>query len=61
MSQGVSVSLSDVQAQLPALRVSLSRVGVTEVEKIVRVQQGGDEQLFSARLQCFVDLGRDQK
>jgi len=34
---------------------------VTEVEKIVRFRQGGTEQLFSARLQCFVDLGRDQK
>jgi GTP cyclohydrolase-4 len=61
MSRGASVSLNDVQAQLPALRVSLSRVGVTEVEKIVRVTQGGNEQLFSARLECFVDLGRDQK
>ena len=61
MPQGVSVPHLDVQAQLPALRVSLSRVGVTEVEKIVRFKQGGIEQLFSARLQCFVDLGRDQK
>jgi GTP cyclohydrolase I/GTP cyclohydrolase-4 len=61
MSQGVSVSLNDVQAQVPALRVGLSRVGVTAVEKIVRVKQGGSEQLFSARLECFVDLGRDQK
>ena len=61
MPQGVSVSQPDVQAQQPALRVSLSRVGVTEVEKIVRFRQGGTEQLFSARLQCFVDLGRDQK
>ncbi len=61
MPQGVRVPDHDVQAQLPALRVSLSRVGVTEVEKIVRVNQGGNEQLFSARLQCFVDLGRDQK
>jgi GTP cyclohydrolase-4 len=61
MPQGVSVSQPDVQAQPPSLRVSLSRVGVTEVEKIVRFRQGGVEQLFSARLQCFVDLGRDQK
>ncbi len=61
MSQGASVSLNDVQAQLPALRVSLSRVGVTAVEKIVRVKHGGNEQLFSARMECFVDLGRDQK
>jgi GTP cyclohydrolase I/GTP cyclohydrolase-4 len=61
MPQGVSIPDHDVQSQPPALRVSLSRVGVTEVEKIVRFQQGGAEQLFSARLQCFVDLGRDQK
>ena len=61
MPQGVSVPNLDVQAQLPALRVSLSRVGVTEVEKIVRFRQGDAEQLFSARLECFIDLGRDQK
>src|SRR5215213_9623591 len=61
MPQGVRTPDHDVQAQLPALRVSLSRVGVTEVEKIVRVSQGGSEQLFSARLQCFVDLGPQQK
>jgi GTP cyclohydrolase I/GTP cyclohydrolase-4 len=61
MPSGVSAPHDDVQAQRPGLRVSLSRVGVTEVEKIVRVQQDGHEQLFSARLQCFVDLGRDQK
>ncbi len=61
MAQGVKVSQPDVQAQLPTLRVSLSRVGVTEVEKIVRFRQAGVEQFFSARLQCFVDLGRDQK
>jgi GTP cyclohydrolase-4 len=61
MPQGVKAPQLDVQAQLPTLRVSLSRVGVTEVEKIVRFSQGGAEQLFSARLQCFVDLGRDQK
>ena len=46
MPQRVKVSQPDVQAQLPSLRVSLSRVGVTEVEKIVRFRQGGVEQLF---------------
>ena len=50
----------DVQAQLPTLRVSLSRVGVTGVEKVIRIRQDGAEQLFSARLQCFVDLGPRQ-
>jgi GTP cyclohydrolase IV len=61
MPQGLSASDPDVQAQSPSLRVSLSRVGVTEIEKIVRIRQNGEEQLFSARLQCFVDLGPQQK
>jgi GTP cyclohydrolase I/GTP cyclohydrolase-4 len=61
MPPGVSVPDLDVQGQLPTLRVSLSRVGVTAVEKIVRFRQGGQEQLFSARLECFVDLGPNQK
>ncbi|MFP5364949.1 MAG: GTP cyclohydrolase MptA, partial [Thermoleophilia bacterium] len=61
MPQSLSARDTDVQAQAPNLRVSLSRVGVTEIEKIVRIRQNGDEQLFSARLQCFVDLGPRQK
>ena len=61
MSHSLSAPGSDVQAQTPSLRVSLSRVGVTEIEKIVRIRQNGEEQLFSARLQCFVDLGAQQK
>jgi len=52
-----TASQPDVQAQLPTLHVSLSRVGVTGVEKVIRVQ----DQLFSARLECFVDLGPKQK
>jgi GTP cyclohydrolase I/GTP cyclohydrolase-4 len=61
MPQSLSAPGPDVQAQTPSLRVSLSRVGVTEIEKIVRIRQNGEEQLFSARLQCFVDLGAQQK
>jgi GTP cyclohydrolase IV len=51
----------DVQASPPTIHVSLSRVGVTGVEKIIRIGQPGEEQLFSARLECFVDLGPRQK
>ncbi len=54
-------TLDDVQAQAPTLLVSLSRVGVTGVEKVIRISQDGSEQLFSARLDCFVDLGPQQK
>jgi GTP cyclohydrolase-4 len=47
----------DVQARAPVIAVGLSRVGVTGVEKVVRIR----EQLFFARFDCFVDLSRDQK
>jgi GTP cyclohydrolase I/GTP cyclohydrolase-4 len=54
---------ADVQASRPTVHVSLSRVGVTNVEKIIRLngRDGGREQLFSAHLDCFVDLGPRQK
>src|SRR5581483_9573922 len=59
--QSSSVSVADVQAQLPSVQVSLSRVGVTGVEKVIRIQQNGGEQLFSARFECVVELGPNQK
>jgi GTP cyclohydrolase-4 len=52
---------SDVQARRPATQVGLSRVGVTGVEKVVRIASNGREQLFYAELECFVDLGPQQK
>src|ERR1700733_16181527 len=52
---------TDVQAQPPALALSLSRVGVTGVEKVIRLRQNATEQLFSARFECVVDLGPGQK
>jgi GTP cyclohydrolase-4 len=61
MAQALDISTPDIQAQTPRLPLSLSRVGVTGIEKIVRIRQGDQEQLFSAQLECFVDLGRDQK
>jgi GTP cyclohydrolase IV len=60
-SQPSNVSLVDVQAQPPALAVSLSRVGVTGVEKVIRLRQNGVEQLFSAQFECVIELGADQK
>jgi GTP cyclohydrolase I/GTP cyclohydrolase-4 len=47
----------DVQARAPAVALGLSRVGVTGVEKVVRIR----EELFFARLDCFVDLASEQK
>jgi GTP cyclohydrolase IV len=51
----------DVQSQLPTVQLGLSRVGVTGVEKIIRIRHNGNEQLFSARFECVVDLGPNQK
>src|SRR4051795_11867103 len=56
-----TITIEDVQSQPPTLRVSLSRVGVTNVEKVIRIASNGSEQLYSARLDCFVDLGPRQK
>jgi GTP cyclohydrolase I/GTP cyclohydrolase-4 len=57
----LSASTPDVQAQAPSVHISLSRVGVTGVEKVIRIRQQGSEQLFYARLDCFIDLGPRQK
>jgi GTP cyclohydrolase I/GTP cyclohydrolase-4 len=66
----------DAQAETPSTRVSLSRVGVVGVEKIIRVcgsqnvdarardsatrDVGRDESLYHADLECFVDLNPEQ-
>ena len=47
----------DVQARTPSIAVGLSRVGVTGVEKVVRIR----EELFLARFDCYVDLSAVQK
>jgi GTP cyclohydrolase I/GTP cyclohydrolase-4 len=56
-----SVAIEDVQAQAPTLHLSLSRVGVTGVEKVVRIGASGRERLYWAKFDCFVDLGPRQK
>ncbi len=62
MGQRTSIlGIPDVQAELPSIAIGLSRVGVRDVEKVIRIRQAGSEQLFSARIDCFVDLGPDQK
>src|SRR4051812_46485967 len=62
MESTTLTSQPDVQASAPTVHVSLSRVGVTGVEKVIRIAgSDGQAQLFSARLECFVDLGPKQK
>src|SRR5688572_1057295 len=64
---GLSPQAPDVQAGRPQTHISLSRVGVTGVEKVLRIRQGGNEpgspggeQLYYAELECFVDLNPNQ-
>lgn len=52
---------TDVQATKPRVAVSLSRVGVTETEKVVRLRTPEGDQLYTARFDCAVDLGTQQK
>lgn len=57
LSLSSQAGAEDVQARTPSIPVGLSRVGVTGVEKVIRVR----DELFFARLECFVDLSSDQK
>jgi GTP cyclohydrolase-4 len=59
-SETTTISATDVQAARPATQVSLSRVGVTGVEKVLRVSSNGSEELYYAQLECFVDLNPQQ-
>jgi GTP cyclohydrolase I/GTP cyclohydrolase-4 len=61
MASDQILSIVDVQSQRPAVRLSLSRVGVTGVEKVIRLKHNGGEQLFSARFECTVELNASQK
>ena len=51
----------DVQAQLPPVNLSLTQVGVTNVEKVIRLHYNGIDHLFWARFECVVELGPNQK
>ncbi len=51
----------DLQASLPATRISLTKAGITRSAKAIRLSRGGHEQLFQAVVRCSVDLDPDQK
>jgi len=46
---------------MPEVRLGLSRVGVTSVQKAVRMQHASQDALVSAEIDCFVDLEPAQK
>src|SRR2546423_12493623 len=58
----IGAASDDVQARRPTAHVSLSRVGVTNVQKVIRIRAGEDgDQLFYAEIDAFVDLNPRQK
>ncbi len=59
-STTLSATAPDVQSLTPETRVSLSRVGVTGVEKVIRVKANGSEDLYHAEFKCLVDLNPRQ-
>jgi GTP cyclohydrolase IV len=61
MADLTTPSHHDVQARRPTTHMSLSRVGVINVDKVIRIRAGAAEQLFYAQLECFVDLSPRQK
>jgi GTP cyclohydrolase-4 len=51
----------DLQSSPPDVRLGLSRVGVTGVEKAIRMEHAGQSAFVSATIDCVVDLDSDQK
>jgi GTP cyclohydrolase-4 len=61
VSRAVRVTQPDLQAAAPEVALGLSRVGVTGVQKAVRVGRGRREKLIAATIDCTVDLDPAQK
>ncbi|WP_435127858.1 GTP cyclohydrolase MptA [Halobaculum sp. D14] len=58
----MSHQLPDVQASRPDVTVGLSQVGVTGVEKLVKIDRGDDRPwVFMAEFSVFVDLPGERK
>ena len=56
-------ALPDIQACVPDYPINLTRVGVTGVKKLVKVERGGDERpiVLISNFEVFVDLPSDRK
>jgi len=57
----ISSTTSDLQASSPDVRLSLTRAGVTGVQKAVRVRHEGHQTVMAAQIECTVDLSHSQK
>jgi GTP cyclohydrolase I/GTP cyclohydrolase-4 len=51
----------DLQASAPAVALSLTRAGVTGVQKAIRVSHEGHQTVMAAGIECTVDLAGGQK
>jgi GTP cyclohydrolase-4 len=50
-----------MQASAPPVSLALSRVGVTSVQKAIRIRRGDQEMVMAAEINSTVDLDRGQK
>jgi GTP cyclohydrolase-4 len=57
----ISSATHDLQASTPEVRLSLTRAGVTGVQKAVRVSHEGHQTMMAAEIECTVDLSQEQK
>ena len=57
----ISSATPDLQASSPDVPLSLTRAGVTGVQKAVRVRHEGHQTVMAAQIECTVDLSREQK
>jgi GTP cyclohydrolase-4 len=60
ITEVISPTARDAQAESPRTQLSLTRVGVTGVEKVLRVRVDSQEQLYYAELEGLVDLNPQQ-
>jgi GTP cyclohydrolase I/GTP cyclohydrolase-4 len=61
MSRSHNELVDDLQASAPAVQLGLTRAGVTNVHKAIRIEHAGRTQTFAAELSCTVDLDPAQK
>ncbi|HOT23154.1 MAG TPA: GTP cyclohydrolase MptA [Thermoleophilia bacterium] len=50
----------DVQRDRPSVSVALSRAGVTDLRRIISIEDGGRAQLFYATIDLYADLSPEQ-
>jgi GTP cyclohydrolase I/GTP cyclohydrolase-4 len=61
MAHSRSTVTGDTQASRPEVQLGLTRVGVTGVQKAIRIRHEGREKMFAATISCTVDLDPAQK